>query len=137
MKRSSPTEFEKSIDPTDLPPMYVLEFAYVGFMESVNALKTKTLGKIEAAMRKSEEIGLRAAINQRIENFQSKLTAKGLDAYCQMVDRVKATDEAWRIKHPRISAQFPAGGEYVLIDRISRSRPTRSAPRGPRRRSHT
>jgi hypothetical protein len=113
-------QFEECIDPTDFPPMYRLELTYVSFMENVNALKPKMLGEIEAAMdellRAAEEIGLGTAIRQlisdRIEVFQSNLTAQGLQEYVGMVDRVKGADQTWRSRHPAMAARFRAGGEY-------------------------
>lgn len=119
------TQFEKCINATEMPPKFALEVAYQRFIENIERLKPKMLGETEAAMQRwlerGEEIGLRAAImrqiNDCVENVQSNLTIKGLEARGEMSDRIDAADKAWRITHPEISASFPTKGvaEYVAM----------------------
>jgi hypothetical protein len=109
-------QFEKCVNPTDGPPIIAARIEFRIFQTNVDKLAEDMLGEITATMRQWLELGkeygfredLIRLIDKRVSDFKSDLKIKGLEAFVEMADRLKESDDAWRSAHPEMSARFPA-----------------------------
>ena len=106
---------ERSFNPPEAPPIIMARIEYKCFLESVDELRQKMPPEILAALREwanvADQIGNREQfnelINNRVENYMSKLKTDGVQMLLDLVVSLKAADDRWRAANPEKSAQFP------------------------------
>jgi hypothetical protein len=108
-------QFNKSLDPTDAPPIVIARIEFDVFRENVTELRNKMTAEIEATLSDHLKIAdmldsrdkFVELIEAKVQAYCDKLTQDGLQRLIDMANALKLADGQWRVAHPELSAKFP------------------------------
>lgn len=108
-------QLNKSLAPTDAPPILSARIEYNVFVENVAELNDKMTAEIVATLSgwmdvadqiESRDIFLEL-IQVTVQKYCRDLKDTGLQRLLDMAYALKAADDPWRAANPELSAKFP------------------------------
>jgi hypothetical protein len=108
-------QYNKSLTPTDAPPIFVARIEYKVFLENVNEIRGKMKEEIAATLSGWLDVADQMQLREKfaeliqftVDKFCRELSETGLQRLLDMAHALKLADDKWRVAHPELSAKFP------------------------------